>query len=224
MNPNLLSLIDSFAGCNVLVLGEAMLDVYLTGLGTRLAPEAPVPVVAVSDREDLPGGAANTAANAAALDARVTFLSVTGDDQEAVLLRRGLDQCGVATDCMIAHPARRTLTKQRVVANGHQVVRFDQGSTELLDAGAEADLIDRIAALWPHCDAVIVSDYGYGILTPNVIAALGTLQRAMPLLVVVDAKDLRGYHDVGMVAVKPNYMQAAALLGLRPAGSTRVRV
>src|SRR5947209_7236623 len=137
MSANLPQLIDAFAGRGVLVLGEAMLDSYLEGHTGRFCPEAPVPIITLAGRRDLPGGAANTAANAQALGGRVAFLSVTGDDAEGEALRDALRQRGVSTEHLLVQDGRRTLTKQRVLASGQILLRLDQGSTGLIDEAAE---------------------------------------------------------------------------------------
>src|SRR4051794_21884751 len=118
MSLDLAPLLDALAGRGVAVLGEAMLDGYLEGAVSRFCPEAPVPVVGVTARRDLPGGAANTAANARALGARVAFLSVVGDDAEGAALRQALAERGVSAAHLVTSPGRRTLFKQRVVASG----------------------------------------------------------------------------------------------------------
>jgi D-beta-D-heptose 7-phosphate kinase/D-beta-D-heptose 1-phosphate adenosyltransferase len=211
MSLSLPTLLDAFARLRILVLGDAILDCYLEGTSDRICPEAPVPVVTVRSRCEAPGGAANTAANARALGAQVTLLSVIGDDAEGALLRQALQRAGLGQDSVLAHARRRTLAKQRVVASGQILLRVDQGSTEPLDAVAEQALLGRLRRLFPHHDAVIVSDYAYGVLTPRVIAAL---QACAPRLLVVDSKNLGAFRALGPTAVKPNYSQAAGLLGL----------
>ena len=109
MSTNLTQLVEAFAGLNVVVIGEAMLDSYLKGSARGLCPEAPVPVVTLSSRRDLPGGAANTAANIRSLGGHVSLLSVVGDDPESALLRQALEAQGVSTEHLLAQPARRTL-------------------------------------------------------------------------------------------------------------------
>jgi D-beta-D-heptose 7-phosphate kinase/D-beta-D-heptose 1-phosphate adenosyltransferase len=213
VNADLLPLLDAFAGLNVLVLGEAMLDSYLEGSAGRFCPEAPVPVVTLSGRHDLPGGAANTAANACALGARVTLLSVVGADAEGRLLRQAVEGLGVNTEHLLAHPGRRTLTKQRVLAASQLLVRLDQGSTEPLDADAEHALTGRLAALFPACDAVILSDYRYGILTSGLLRALADCQARRPKVLVADSRRLAAFRAVGATAVKPNNAEALELLG-----------
>src|SRR5262245_19908131 len=121
MNTEFCRWIDAFAGLRVIVLGEAMLDTYLQGHSDHFCSEAPVPAVTVSNRVDLPGGAANTAVNAAGLGARVSLLSVVGDDSEGALIHQGLRKHGVCTEHLMIHAKRRTLSRQRVVAD-HQLL------------------------------------------------------------------------------------------------------
>lgn len=223
MTANLPDLIDRFGGLRVLIVGEAMLDRYLEGVATRLCREAPVPVVELGHVTDAPGGAANTAANVAALGARAVFLSVTGEDAEGAALRSELAGRGVETENVVFAPERRTIAKQRVVADGHLLVRFDQGSTGELDEATERVLLERLDSLLPACDAVIASDYGYGVLTPRIIDRLATWSRDEDGMLVVDAKDLRRYAEARPAAVKPNYDEALGLLGLHAVHGSRAR-
>ena len=216
-------LIDAFAGLRVLVIGEAMLDAYLHGTSGRLCREAPVPIVAVEARTDVPGGAANAAVNARALGARVTLLSVTGDDEEGAALRAALAARDVDTSHVLVDPARRTLAKHRVFAGAQMLVRFDVGSTSRVDRAHEAALVERLGALLAAHDAVIVSDYGYGLLTPRVIDALGAAQAVSSRVIVADSKALGAFRGVGVTAVKPNYDETLRLLGGRTAARAGAR-
>jgi D-beta-D-heptose 7-phosphate kinase/D-beta-D-heptose 1-phosphate adenosyltransferase len=213
MNVSLPDLIDRFAGLNALVIGEAILDTYLEGSAGRLAREAPVPVVTVARRLDLPGGAANTAVNLAALGANVSLVSATGDDPEAAALRRVLDEAGVATDALVQDRSRQTLAKHRVLAGTQMLVRYDQGSTGALDPEVEDALISRIATLYAGSDAVLISDYAYGILTPRVIEAIAALQAHAPRLLLADSRDLARYRQAGVTVAKPNSEECTRLLG-----------
>ena len=207
------ALLEGFAASRVLVIGEAMLDSYLHGDVARLCREAPVPIVDLSGRHDTLGGAANTAAGVRALGASVDYLSVIGDDEAGRLLRRALGSAELHDACVFTAPGRATLMKQRVVGNGQLLLRLDQGSEERLDETSERRLLDALADRWLHADAVIVSDYDYGILTPAVVAEIERLQRAHPRVLVVDAKDLTRYARANVTAVKPNYAEAMALIG-----------
>jgi D-beta-D-heptose 7-phosphate kinase / D-beta-D-heptose 1-phosphate adenosyltransferase len=215
MDTHLSRLVDRFDGMQVVVIGEAMLDAYLEGPADRLCREAPVPIVSVASRRDAPGGAANTAANLRRLGADVAFLSATGDDTEGAALRNTLERLGVPTAHVLAERSRRTLAKHRVLADGQMLLRFDQGCTRAVDTRTEEALIDHLDTLFPRSDAVIVSDYGYGILTPRVIHALASLQALSQRVLVVDSKDLTAYRNVRVTAAKPNYEEAVRLLGVR---------
>jgi D-beta-D-heptose 7-phosphate kinase/D-beta-D-heptose 1-phosphate adenosyltransferase len=224
MTTELAALIDRFAGLRIVVIGDAMLDSYFEGDADRLCREAPVPVVAVRSRADQPGGAANTAANLRALGAEVALLSVVGADGEGAVLRAALERRGVSTDSLLVDESRATLAKCRLSAASHLLLRFDQGDTADVGGVTEARLIARLQALFPACDALVISDYGYGVLTPAVIDTIETLNAAFPRVVVADSKRLRAYRGVGLTAVKPNFDEAIGLLGPRPLDDPEGRV
>lgn len=207
------NVIAAFRALHVLVIGDAMLDSYLAGTADKLCREAPVPIVSLQQRDDAPGGAANTAVNARRLGARVTLLSVIGDDDEGRRLAALLEQHGVNTAELVRDASRRTLFKQRVLAGSQLLLRVDQGSTGAVDACRERHVLDRLEALIPQVDAVIVSDYGYGILTPQVIDGLAKWQSCAPRVIAVDSKCLTAYRQIGVTVVKPNYAEALRLLG-----------
>lgn len=219
MNTELVKLLDAFAALKIIVIGEAMLDCYLSGVADRLCPEAPVPVVTVTDRDLAPGGAANTAVNVNSLGAKVTFLSVIGDDWEGTLLRQALEEHGVSTEHILTQPNRQTIAKQRVMAS-QMLVRFDQGNTDAIDSETEQQLIHKLEHCFTDCHALIVSDYGYGILTERIIQAIAKLQHSFPRVLVVDSKNLTAYRDAGVTAVKPNYKEAVHLLGIEALPTT----
>jgi len=216
MNTDLFTLLESFRGLRTLVVGEAMLDTYLEGFTGRVCREAPMPVVTLAQRHDLPGGAANTAVNVESLGGPVTFLSVVGKDSEGDTLLQALEERGVCTGTVVCHPRRRTLAKTRILAESQVLLRYDQGNTGAVDAETEQILLDRLAAAFPRSDAVIVSDYGYGVLTPRLIRALAELQAGSPRVLVLDSKHrLADFREVGVTAVKPNFEEAMELLGVR---------
>lgn len=208
----------------MLVVGEAMLDSYLKGSTERLCREAPVPVVSVEDREHVPGGAGNAAVNIHSLGARVFFLSVIGTDAEGAQLIQALEDCGVSTEHVIRRPERQTLAKQRVIAASQMVVRFDHGSSDAVSSSVEEMLIQRMKRLFPQVDAVLVSDYGYGLLTPRLIQAMADLQTASPRLFLVDSRRLLNYRSVPITAIKPNYEEAISLLGLQKPREQSARI
>ncbi len=203
-----LSVLEQFSRSRILVIGEAMLDRYLHGDATRMCQETPVPVVTLSHAIDQPGGAANTAVNLQSLEADVTLLSVIGSDWEGTRLQQvlhGIKGIVTAND-------RTTLTKQRVINGDRLLLRFDQGSTELLTPELENKLIAELKTQWDNYDAVIISDYGYGVLTNRIIDTIKQLQQQNPKILIVDAKNLSKYKTLDITAVKPNYQQTLDLL------------
>ena len=216
--------VRDFRSVNALVIGEAMLDSYVRGDAGRLSREAPVPIVAVRDRVDAPGGAANTAVNLAALGARASLVSIVGTDDQADRLRAALERAKVNGDRVIAEPGRQTLAKERIVAGEQMVVRIDTGTTDPLDATTEDRLIDALVAAHQHADVVIVSDYDYGVVSTRLLATLRDLQERSPKPLIVDARDLRRYRRLDVTAVKPNYVEAINLLGEPDQRGTKLRV
>ncbi|MHB0958524.1 MAG: D-glycero-beta-D-manno-heptose 1-phosphate adenylyltransferase [Pirellulaceae bacterium] len=205
---------DAVSQLRVLVIGDAMLDSYFHGSSRRLCQEAPVPVVDVNRRCDMPGGAANCAANLAAMGTSVSLVGVLGGDPDGEVLRDRLRGAGVATDRLVVCPERRTLSKSRIICDDHMLVRFDGGSTDSIDGAAQQAILGNLEKGFLQADAVIVSDYGYGVLAPAVIDRLAQLQAATPKVLVVDSKHLAAYRHVGMTACKPNFRETRALLGL----------
>jgi D-beta-D-heptose 7-phosphate kinase / D-beta-D-heptose 1-phosphate adenosyltransferase len=213
MNNSPGPLMDALAKRRVTVIGDAMLDSYLEGAASRLCQEAPVPVVTLTGRKDIPGGAANTAVNISSLGAQVCFLSAVGDDQEGNLLRQALQDRGVSTAGLVTQPGRATLAKYRLSAASQMLVRFDQGSKQPIEGPTENLLLERLQAAERNCDALVVSDYDYGVLTPRLIQSLAELQARHPRVLVVDSRRLTTYRCLHPTAVKPNYQEAMQLLG-----------
>lgn len=207
------AILDGFSALRVLVVGEAILDGYLDGIAGRISREAPVPIVELHSRSDVPGGAANTAHNLAGLGAQVRFLSVVGDDDEGDRLLDALRAARVDVARVMRIPGRRTLAKQRISAGGQMLLRFDTGSVDPVDAGAEDRLIGAVLDDWAWVDAVVISDYGYGVVSDRLLAVVGEQQRRDPRVVVADARDLSRYRPARVTAVKPNFGEACRLLG-----------
>jgi D-beta-D-heptose 7-phosphate kinase/D-beta-D-heptose 1-phosphate adenosyltransferase len=205
--------LDRFDGLSVLVLGDAMLDGYLEGSAQRLCREAPVPVVRLGRRAELPGGAANTAVNLAELGARVRLVSVVGRDPAGDALRRSLEASGVETDCLLSTEDRRTLSLNRVFAGDQLLVRFDDGTSDLLSPETERALAERLRAALADADAVVLSDYGHGVVTPELVRVLAEHRARTSTVLVVDSKHPAAYRQLRPTAVKPNWGEALQLLG-----------
>ena len=205
----LTELVDGAAGLEIVVVGDAVLDGWLAGPAARLSREAPVPVVDVTVSRFAAGGAANTAVNVAALGARVRFLSVTGDDADGQLLREVLTEAGVDTADVLVEPGRATCAKRRVSAGSQMITRLDTGDTRPVEAPSGDLLATRLRELAPGAGAVVVSDYGLGVLAEGAVEAVRALGHPC---VVVDARAPQRWAPVRPRAVKPNFAELEPLL------------
>ena len=211
-------LLDAARGVRVLVVGDLMLDRYVTGSVDRISPEAPVPVVRVESESSAVGGAANVAHNVVALGARCDVVGMMGRDVGGALLRRELDQIGIGSDGLITADDRPTTMKTRVLARRQQVVRYDHEVAA--DAGPEltARLVRAVADLGGPADVIVIEDYNKGVVVPQVVAAVFDAARAHGVPTVVDPKRLRFFGFGGATVFKPNAKELADALGepIRP--------
>jgi D-beta-D-heptose 7-phosphate kinase/D-beta-D-heptose 1-phosphate adenosyltransferase len=198
----------------ILVLGDVMLDHYLIGGCQRISPEAPVPVVEVHQETLALGGAGNVVKNLLALGARVSVLAAVGDDPSGQDVRRLLEAQGVATDGLVTEPGRQTPRKTRLVVAHHQVVRYDRETTSALRAETEQALWQVAEAQLETCDAVLVSDYAKGVVTPWLCQAVIRAARRRSIPVLVDPKGSDGSKYRGATLVTPNRREAVELTGI----------
>ena len=185
---NLSELINAFPHLRVAVIGDVMVDAYLEGASRRLCREAPVPAVEIESRHDEPGGAANAAANVRALGAAVRLLGVAGDDLEGRSLRETLRRDDVGDDGLVVQPHRRDhreTARGRAGSDAAALRRWRHHRGRARSGGAAPGRPRRRGR---RADAVLVSDYGYGTLTPAVLERLGRSSAAAPRPVVVDAE------------------------------------
>lgn len=209
--PDILKL---FPGQRILVLGDVILDWYWWGQASRLSPEAPVPVVRKQRTTLQPGGAGNTAANLAALGARVSLFGVTGRDSHADELRAALKAYAVDTCGLIADPSRPTTTKTRVIAAHQQVVRVDEEATGPI---SEAIVADVLKAVWNdivNAGAIVISDYAKGFLTHPLLDAVIGEARRVGKRVFADPKGSDAARYRGAFLLKPNRLELSLLTGL----------
>ncbi len=211
---------SAFAALRVVVLGDAMLDRYARGVARRLAAEAPAPVISEVAWHDRAGGAANAAAGAAALGARVALVSLAGEDAAGEALAEAIRAAGVDAGGLVRLAGRRTLVKTRLMAGGQLVARLDEGDAGPPGAEGEAMLAERLGALLEGADAVIVSDYAYGTVGAAAIDRLAEWRGSGGGRLVADARDLARLARLRPCAVTPNHAEAMALLGHVPASGS----
>ncbi len=189
-----------------MIVGDLMLDRYLTGTVSRISPEAPVPVVLHQHTDDRLGGAANVALNVRALGSTPILCSVAGDDADGAALLRILPANGISAEGIVLSESRRTTVKTRVLGNNQQMLRIDREDTHDLSPEEEKQLLDRYRALLDahEVQAVILQDYNKGVLTPAVIEAVIAEARQRNILTAVDPKKSNFFAYQGVTLFKPN--------------------
>ncbi|RZA08004.1 MAG: D-glycero-beta-D-manno-heptose-7-phosphate kinase [Proteobacteria bacterium] len=200
----------------VLIVGDVGVDRYTIGTASRLSPEAPVPVVAVSSQTDKLGMAANVADNIRAFGAQPFLATLVGDDRVCDELFQLLRDNGISSEHVYRHPSRRTSLKERVIAQTQQVVRIDHEITLPLSREAEDFYIEKITPVIGAFDAVIIEDYGKGLLTDRVARAVIDAAKAAGTFVTVDPTTAVRSPAVyrGVSLFKPNAHEAERLSGI----------
>jgi rfaE bifunctional protein kinase chain/domain len=210
----LADILKGFSGQRILVLGDVILDWYWWGQASRLSPEAPVPVVRKQRTTLQPGGAGNTGANLAALGARVSLFGVVGKDGHADDLRTALSVHGVDTGGLVADATRPTTTKTRVIAAHQQVVRVDEESSVEIQAAIAATVLEAMKRDLANADAIVISDYAKGFLTPQLLQGVIGEARRAGKRVFADPKGADASRYQGVFLLKPNRLELGLLTGL----------
>lgn len=204
-----------FAGTRVLVIGDLMLDQFVWGDVSRISPEAPVPIVRIRRQEGRPGGAGNVVTNVVALGGRADACGLVGDDLTGRALARALATAGGGLAGVVRSRAVATTAKTRVIAHSQQVVRFDQDP----EAGSIPSRVATRLRAWIAQHArrypvIVVSDYGKGVVTPELLADLAALRRRHGFAYVIDPKRPNFAHYRGASLIKPNLGEASAASGI----------
>ena len=204
--------IRQLARGRVLVIGDVMVDHYVSGRVSRVSDEAPVPIVHVSDERWTAGGAANVAANIAALGGKALLAGVTGADPAASTLAGILGAMGGAVEAhLVADTSRPTTIKTRYMGGQHQIVRVDREQGGPVSRGTEDRLIDLVSDLADDCDAIMISDYAKGALTDRVLAAVMEHGARAGVPVIVDPKraDWSAYRGAAFITPNRKELQLA---------------
>jgi len=205
-------LVSNFAGKRVLVLGDAILDEYLSGDCSRMSPEAPVPVLKVNSVRTVLGGAANTAANIAALGGRPTLVAVVGRDEAGEMLACCAREGGV--DLRSVMTVSPTLRKTRVVAQHQQIARLDYEDVRLPDAKIEGAVLEMFDTLVETSEIVVMSDYAKGFFSKAFADQIITHAHQAGRKVVVDPRPQHRDYYNGCDYITPNWRESRGLLGL----------
>lgn len=207
-------LIAGGAAAHVLVVGDVMLDQYIWGHVGRISPEAPVPVVEFDRESFMPGGAANVARNVHALGAKTELLGHVGRDDAARRLRALLGDQDITCGGLLASPARTTSVKTRIIAHQQQIVRVDRETRSAVDGRDTRRMLATIERSLVGADAIIVCDYGKGVVTQPLLDGIRELCRARGVWLSLDPKPVHELSLVGLSLLTPNRKEAFELAGV----------
>jgi D-glycero-beta-D-manno-heptose-7-phosphate kinase len=194
----------AFENLKVLVIGDVMIDSYIYGNAGRISPEAPVPVVNVSKRENRLGGAANVALNIQSLGATPILCSIVGEELDGQIFLDLLEKRNITSKGIVRSKERITTVKTRVLAGFQHMLRVDSETDKSLSPLEQHALMDRIRDLASGCDVIIFEDYDKGVLNPSVISQTITMANEMGIPTVVDPKKRNFMSYSGASLFKPN--------------------
>lgn len=210
------NIFKQFKTKNVLIIGDVMIDSYLIGDIDRISPEAPVPIISVSNTENRLGGAANVALNIKSLEATPIICSVVGDDENGKLFTQLLNKRGISNEGILVNANRKTTSKTRIISQGQHLLRVDNEICTPLGADDESKFIERIIYILntKPIDVVIFEDYDKGVITKKVIDEIVSLSIKKGVLTTVDPKkrNFLDYKNVSMF--KPNLKELSEGLGV----------
>ncbi len=206
-------ILREFKHKKILVIGDLILDRYIWGKVNRISPEAPVPVVEVSRENFLLGGAANVAHNIIALGGQASIVGVAGKDRGGDIIKRMMEENGIHCDGVL-FGSRATTVKTRVIAHGQQVVRFDREDRTQMDGKKLGAILEYIGNAISAHDAVIISDYKKGVVSPGLVKEIMKRARTQNLFIAVDPKvgHFDYYRHVSLIT--PNLHEASVASGI----------
>jgi D-beta-D-heptose 7-phosphate kinase/D-beta-D-heptose 1-phosphate adenosyltransferase len=201
--------IDQFSSCQILVIGDCMIDEYVWGTVNRISPEAPVPVVAVKNDNATLGGAGNVVNNLAALKANVSIIGTYGSGENGKRLKKMFEDVGANTDGLTRDTSRATTIKTRIMASQQHVLRIDRETSHPINSKMVDKITQHISNCVESSHLIIVSDYGKGLLTPEMLKAIMQLANKQNKPVLVDPKGFNYKKYRGASLITPNRKEAA---------------
>jgi D-beta-D-heptose 7-phosphate kinase/D-beta-D-heptose 1-phosphate adenosyltransferase len=201
--------LSKFDQCRLLVVGDLMIDEYVWGDVDRISPEAPVQVVAVNNQDYTLGGSGNVVNNLAALGADVAVLGVVGTGRDGKLLLKILSELGSDPAGIIQEAGRPTTKKTRIIAEHQQVLRIDRETKKKISANTFASISALAEKIIPDVDVILISDYGKGLITRELIAKLVNLAAASGKITIADPKGLDFSKYAGITLLTPNKKEAS---------------
>jgi D-beta-D-heptose 7-phosphate kinase/D-beta-D-heptose 1-phosphate adenosyltransferase len=206
-------ILSQFKKKKILVIGDLILDRYIWGRVNRISPEAPVPVVEVTNENFLLGGASNVANNIVSLGGQATIVGIAGHDRGGEILKRILEERGIQSEGVL-WSSRPTTVKTRVIAHNQQVVRFDREDKDKVDGKVLRGLLGYIRIAIPNHDAVIISDYKKGVISSEFVREVLKYSRPKNIFVSVDPKVGHFHYYKNVSLITPNIMEASIASGI----------
>ncbi|MDP8256600.1 MAG: D-glycero-beta-D-manno-heptose-7-phosphate kinase [Candidatus Alcyoniella australis] len=221
----LLEIVKRFSGVRIAVIGDVMLDQFVWGEVDRISPEAPVPVVHVNEESYMLGGAANVANNLRSLGGHVELMGLVGSDAAAEQICGRLDQRGIGHRGLVVEDGRTTTVKTRIIAHSQQVVRMDREQVGPIERSSVRSILGSLEAFRDDggLDAVIVSDYGKGVVGRSLIQGMRKLISGATT-VAVDPKVRKFSLYRGLGIITPNHHEAGQALGSKLRSDAEVEV
>jgi len=208
-------ILDKVDQCRIVILGDLIIDQYIWGNVSRISPEAPIPVVEVVRENFSLGGAANVANNLSALGASVEICGVVGEDSYGGMLLGMLKEKGIDTRLVVKDPARPTILKTRIIAHKQQVVRVDREDARSLEGEGLARMKEHLQEAIPNVDALILEDYGKGVIQQGLLSEIVPMARGLGKIVTVDPKRDHFPFYKGVTAITPNRLEAEEASGIQ---------
>lgn len=212
-------ILDNFKNIKIGVVGDLMLDDYIYGTVERISPEAPVPVVNVKEEKFVLGGAANVVNNLASLGAKTICFGVIGNDANGERLLGAFADKKIDVSGLIRDKERTTIVKRRIIGSNQQLLRIDWEDITPISTFLEYALLRNIESKIDELDAVILSDYDKGVLTPMVAKEIVRMCRDRGKIVTVDPKPKNAMNYYGATSMTPNRKEAKECLGMERAAN-----
>ena len=207
------SIIDQFSQKNILVVGDIMLDNYIFGDINRISHEAPVPILTQTNNKPTLGGAANVAENICKLAKKVYLAGVIGNDENGTTIKNLLVRENIDRSAVVFDSERQTSTKTRLIAQNQQIARLDHEKTKPITEIIENKILEQLKDIIPNIDAIIMSDYAKGVLTPKICETIIHMANENKTPVIVDPKnDFKKFKNA--TVIKPNQKEITTITGI----------
>ena len=218
MNETEILSLPDFSDLHIVVIGDVMIDRYISGEVKRISPEAPVPIVEMDHRSDRLGGAANVAVNLHALGAKVTLLSIIGEGDDGNIIKKMSNEHQNISTNLIEVKGRKTTVKTRVMSNNQHLLRIDHEDKGDINYETENILLAHLEQILnsSNVNGIILQDYNKGMLTQNLIKQIMSMANSSDIPTFVDPKEKNFFMYKGCTVFKPNKKELKCYWAFNP--------